>query len=248
MRMNHGLLCLAAAAQFALAQQPTVDSVMERSIEASGGRAAYEGLKTQVIKAKMTFVGQPIEGKLTLTMEHPGKSATVVDLGEFGQVRSGISHGVAWEISPMQGGPRLLDGAEKALTMRMSQLDAPLRWKEIYPVVKLAGEESVDGSACWRVDLTPKEGKPESQWFDKQSGLLSKWSVLLPTPMGEVPIEYKFSDYRKVGSLMMPYKLVQSIGPQSINTVMDEVQVNVPVPPETFNLPKEIEALVTQKK
>ena len=90
--------------------------------------------------------------------------------------------------------------------------------------------------------LPPKMSKPETLWFDKTSGLLTKTSFTAVTAMGELPVESRYSDYRDAGGIKVAYKLVQNLGPQRIETALSEVKLNVELSAGAFDPPAELAA------
>ena len=55
--------------------------------------------------------------------------------------------------------------------------------------------EPIDGAVCYRVVLTPKEGQPETRYYDKKTSLLVRTNMIMKTEMGEIPAEMSVSDY-----------------------------------------------------
>jgi hypothetical protein len=241
-------LCLCTAGLLAAAELPTPEQVLNRYVEATGGADAYKELKTQTATGTIEFKGMGFSAKIQTFAAKPDNSATIMDLGGMGQVRSGVSNGIAWELSPMQG-PRLIEGPEKELSLRTARLDGALRWKELYKDVKVEASEEVAGFTCFRISATPVSGgKPELSWYDSASGLLVKSSVTLVSPMGEMPLETFMDDYRPVGKLRLAHKMTQKAGPQEFTTTIESVQINVDIPASQFAIPPDIEALIKKAK
>lgn len=239
-------VCFLGAGLLAAAQLPTAEAVLDRYVEATGGAEAYRALKSQSSTGSLVFKAMGLKASVK-TFAIPNNGLVVLDLPGMGEIRSGVRDGIAWELSPMQG-PRILEGAEKENSMRMTRLDAPLRWKELYKNVKVDGEEVIDGRRCFRVVMDPVSGnKPETSWYDAESGLLLKSRVILESPMGELPLETRMDDYRQVGQFRVPFKMTQKAGPQEIETTMDEIKWNVELPANQFDVPADIEALIKKR-
>jgi hypothetical protein len=241
-------LCFAGASLLAQAQLPTAEAVLSRYVEATGGAEAYQSVKTQSARGSLEFKAMGLKASIRTFAALPNNALTVMELPGMGEIRSGVRDGIAWELSPMQG-PRLLEGMEKENSMRMTRLDAPLRWKELYKEVKVDGEEQIDGRRCYRVLATPVTGgQPETSWYDAESGLLLRTRIVLVSPMGEMPLETSMADYRQAGKFRVPFKLTQKVGPQEIETTMEEIQWNVELPANQFDVPADIDALIKKQK
>jgi hypothetical protein len=231
----------------ACAELPSAEAVFNKYIEATGGLDAHKKVMSMSSKGTFEIAGQGIKGTMTIVTARPDKVSTVMDLPGIGQIRSAAADGVAWQSSAIQG-PRILEGAEKDQIMRKARMDSMIDWKTTYGDVKVEGEEMVDGKACWRLKAMPPNAKQgETLWFEKDSGLMVKTTATLISPMGEIPVESGFADYRAVGGLKVPFKLTQKMGPQAIQTTMEEIKVNAEVPATQFDAPPEIQALMKKK-
>jgi hypothetical protein len=94
--------------------------------------------------------------------------------------------------------------------------------------------------------LTPNEGKPETRYFDKKSNLLVKLTMQLPSPMGEVPTETLLSDYKEQNGVTAPRKVHQKALGQEFLITINQVEYNVDMPKDRFDLPAEIKALAAK--
>jgi hypothetical protein len=64
--------------------------------------------------------------------------------------------------------------------------------------------------------------------------------------MGNVTGEVISSDYRKVGEITLPFKLVNRVAGQSMTMAFSEVKVNQDIPRSTFEPPAEVKALINK--
>jgi zinc protease len=230
------------------ADLPTAASLMDRYIEVTGGAAAYQSIQSQSVKAEIEFVGQGIKGKTTTINVVPSHSMTTMELAGLGKMLSGVWDGTVWESSAMQG-HRLAAGAERNLMLRMNDPQAAANWRKHYSGATTEAEEEIDGQVCYRVVATPKDGgKPEMSWFSKATGLVVKTKMTLISPMGEIPLEIVVSDYRKVGSLLMPHRSMQSVGPQKIDNRVQEIVFNQKIDLASLTPPEEVKALIAKQK
>jgi outer membrane lipoprotein-sorting protein len=130
--------------------------------------------------------------------------------------------------------------------MLSAKFNAELNWRDIFKDVKTTGTDTVDGKECYKVELTPADGPPITQCYDKQSGLMVKMTMTAQTPMGDQTVDSFASDYRKEGDVLMPHKIKQSLGGQEIMINIDSVTYNADIPADKFALPDEIKALVNK--
>lgn len=238
---------LAAAAAFAQSPLPAGESLMERFVEVTGGRAAYEARKSEAVTGRVEFLGQGVSGKVA-AYSAPGKTYLAMDIEGIGKIEQGLVDGVAWERSAMMGA-RVKEGDELAQTKRDSQFNAPILWRELYAKAETTALETVEGEECYKVVLTPKgSGKPETLHFSKASGLLVKRTQVAVSPLGEIPAEQILSEYKEYGAVKLPSKLLQKAAGQQIAIYTDAVEANGEIPADKFALPAEIQKLLAKQK
>jgi hypothetical protein len=222
---------------------PTAASILDRYVEVTGGKAAYEQHTTEILKGTIAFPEQGLNGQVTRYTMAPDKEYSVVELGPIGKIESGVFNGVAWEKSAILG-PRVKSGDEKDQAARQGRFNAPLDWRKIYSKAETAGTEAVNGEDCYKVTLTPATGKPEAQYFSKKTGLLLKTTATALSPMGEVAVQVEVSAYKTFGGVLYPTRSKQKAGEQELDITITSVSLNEPIPAEYFELPADIKALV----
>ncbi len=238
------LALTAITAAFVTAQAlPKAETILDRYVEVTGGKAAYEQHTSEILMGTLAFPAQGLSGRLTRYAMAPDKEYSVVELGPIGKIESGVFNGVAWEKSAILG-PRVKSGDEKDQAAREARFNAPVDWRKIYTKVETAGVESVNGDECYKVTLTPATGKPESQYYSKNTGLLLKTTATAVSPMGEVAVEIEVSDYKKFGGVLYPTRSKQKAGEQELDIAITSVSLNEPIPAEYFQLPAEVKVLV----
>jgi len=78
---------------------PKAEIILDRYVEVTGGKAAYEKHTRQTMTGTISFPEQGLSGKLTRYAMAPDKEYSVVELGPLGKIESGFNNGVAWEKS-----------------------------------------------------------------------------------------------------------------------------------------------------
>jgi hypothetical protein len=143
-------------------------------------------------------------------------------------------------------GPHVKEGAEKAQAQLQAKFNAELNWREVFKEAKTVGTDTVDGKDCYKVQLTPPEGSPMTQCYDKESSLMVKMTLTAQTPMGDQTVDSFPTDYRKEGDVLMPHKIRQSVGGQEVVISIESVTFNADIPADKFAVPDEIKALVNK--
>lgn len=224
---------------------PKPETILDRYVEVTGGKAAYEKRKNALETGTLEFKAQGLKGSVTRYSAEPAEEYSVIEIDGVGKIEAGIDNGVAWEKSAILG-PRIKSGAERIQTLREGTFNGSLHWRELFPKVETAGTEIIDGEPCYKVVLTPTEGNPETMFFEKKSGLAVKTTTVAATQMGDVPFEATSSDYKTFGGVTIPTKITQKVSGQEFTITIQDVKVNQPIPEGRFDPPADIKALLSK--
>jgi hypothetical protein len=234
------VLLLASVAMAAEDMKP--EAVLDKFVEATGGRAAYEKITTEMATGTVEVMG--MSGALTSYRAAPNKSYTLVDFSAGpGKFEEGTDGEVAWAVDAMQGA-RIKEGDERAAALRSSALNMETHWRDFYKKAELAGSEDVGGKPCYKLLLTPNTGAAETRYYDKSSSLLVKVILPITTPQGDVTAEVAMSDYRDEGGILTAHTIDQKLPTAEIVVKIQTVKHNADIPAGRFDLPAEIKALV----
>ena len=237
---------LAAGFMFAADEAlPKADTILDRYVDVTGGKKAYEKHLTEMETMTMEVMGKGLKGSGSRYADSNGNVVESMTMEGVGQIQSGVTNGVAWETNPIVG-PRLRDGPEKADSLRDSQFNAPLHWHDMYKSVQTDGMADVNGEACYKVIATPMEGKPETDYFSKKTGLLIKKDKVVSSQMGEMKVEAFISDYKKFDGVLVPTHVTQKVMGSQIEVIADSVQFNVEIPKDKFDPPAEVKKLMVK--
>jgi outer membrane lipoprotein-sorting protein len=234
-----GALDRPARAQVA-ADLPKAETVLDQYVEAIGGKAAHEKIKTRTMTGTVEVPGANVKGTLTIQAAAPDKMVVVTDLGQFGKTTQGTDGKSAWMLSPLIG-DRLMEGEEKDAFLSSAEFHRDVHWKDAYKKVECTGIEDVDGKPAYKLVLTPKVGKPTTHYYDKESHLQVKEVATQKGPMGEVTVEIYPRDYKKVDGILMPFSVTQKVLGQGIEMKLTEVKQNVELPADTFKRPASLD-------
>jgi hypothetical protein len=82
---------------------PAMDVILSRYVDAIGGRAAHERLKSRVITGKVELSGSDSWGQLSIYAKAPNKSLIVMNVEPMGQVKHGYDGCTAWSVGDTIG-------------------------------------------------------------------------------------------------------------------------------------------------
>jgi len=242
--MGLALLVAAPASRLLAADElPKGDAIVDKYVEVTGGKAAYDKIHTMVTTGTMTFAAMGLKANVTTYHAEPNKTYTEIEIPGIGKMQDGNDGKVAWSLSAMQG-PHVKDGDEKDQAMREADFNGDVNWRKNYKEARTEGKEDVDGKECYKVVMTPNTGKPSTRYYDTKTNLLVKVAMTAKTPMGEIAVESMIDDYRKEGDILMPHKTTLKQGGQQFTVSIDTVKLNAEIPAGKFDPPEEIQAVL----
>src|SRR5207248_631629 len=118
---------------------PTADQVLDKYMQAIGGRAAYEKLKTRVMKGSQ-IVADGTTIPLEIYQVAPDKMASILT-SKQGVFMSGYNGTVGWAKSPRA--QRQLSGGQLASMKRAADFYGDIKLKELYPNLEVVDREKV---------------------------------------------------------------------------------------------------------
>jgi len=214
---------------------PTVDEIADRYVTAIGGADAVRKITSRVQKGVILAGGNesPIEvitkapnKRISITHTSNGESYTAYD-GTSGWM--GNSGRPAREMSPAESGASGLD-AEFYLALRL---------KEIFPQLRRARPEDIDGLECDTLIGSGPGHPPVRLYFDKKSGLLVRQVRYAETPVGRMPTQIDYADYREVDGVKIPLRWTLSRPNGRFTIQIADVKTNVEVDDARFARPAE---------
>ena len=214
---------------------PTVDQVLDKYVQAMGGRAAIEKVKSRVMK------GSQINAMATIPIETyqaaPDKVVSILTTPRQGVMMSGYNGHVGWVKN--QRGQRELSGAQLAQMKRGADFYGDLKLKEIYPGLEVVDREKVGEKVAYVLASQSSPNRIEKLYFDTQTGLLLRIQTITQTLLAPIPEQMDFEDYRDVDGVMLPFTIRQSsVDPRDGWTrKYTEIKQNVPVEDARFNPP-----------
>ena len=135
---------------------PKAEQILEKSIEATGGRVAYEKLHNRITRGTFSVAGMTSKAKMISYSAEPQKQYVLIESDALGKIETGTDGKTAWKITTMMG-PQVIEGEERALIIRDSKFNALLYWKKLYKSAECVGVEEIDGKPCYKVVMTPHE-------------------------------------------------------------------------------------------
>jgi hypothetical protein len=222
---------------------PKAEVVLDKTVDALGGRAALEKLHNRVTKGTFEFVGMGIKATITVYESAPNKQYVILVSEGLGTIEEGTDGTVCWEASQMTG-PRVKHGAEQETALHEATFNKELHWRKLYTKAETVAIEDVAGKSCYKLVMTPTVGEPETWYIEKDTHLLLKSEATYVSQMGNIPIEAWASDYKQVDGVMISFTTrIKFMGGERLFTI-ETIEHNVDLPEDRFEPPAAIKALL----
>lgn len=226
---------------------PSGEALMEKYLEVTGGRAAYEKVRTSI---KRGHIKQPSSGMsigVTIYAKAPNSLSQVTESELTGKAKLTADGQHAWIESPQLGSAQLLEGEMGEQIVAAAMFNPELHWKKRYASVTCVGVEEIEGTECYKVIRKPIVGNEATTYMDKASGHIIKEVSLAQTRGGKLPVEIHYRDYKKAGDITLPFTQVRKMNNDEQQIVLDDVQFNVEIPADVFAMPESIKSVLADR-
>lgn len=224
----------------AQAPAPSVDQILERYVQALGGRSAIEKVSSRVMRGRFDAAGRDGSGSVEMYVKAPDKSLLVMEVPGYGRVRQGFDGTTGWAGDPERG-VRDMNGQELSNARRAATFPQATKLRELYPKMTLKGEEKVGPRDAYLIEADPGDGTLRRLYFDRASGLLLRSTVERDTPSGRAAYDVVMEDYREIDGVRVPFTLRQSIPGLEFTIKLTDIRHNVQIDDEKFKKPDEPE-------
>lgn len=205
---------LAVATLTAFAAQPgfgqTAQDVLNKMIDASGGRKALEAVKDTTITGSVELVQMGMNAPITIYQKEPNKIRMDIDIAAAGMTfTQGYDGQKAWWTNPQtMTTEEMPDFMSKEFSHEAMGNDALLNPQKLGITYVLKPKEKVDGKDCIVLEQTLADGHKTLIFIDPATYLPYKTTTKSVEMTGvEVDAESYPSDYRKVGGLMVAHAI-----------------------------------------
>ena len=216
-------------AQFARAQ--TVDEVINKYVEALGGKEKLATLKTLRMDGSMSLQGTDVS--ITNTRSHMvGSRTDIVVMGT--QNYQIVTPDKGWVFMPVQGQSAPEEMGADVFKYSHSQLDlqGPLvDYATKGNKVELEGKETIDGSETFKLKLTNKVGGVATYFIDAKTYRINKVSTKMTMGGEEIESVTSLSNYKQnADGFWFAYTNTSVQG----ETYYDKIETNIKVDESIF--------------
>jgi hypothetical protein len=212
---------------------PAADQLIDNYIRALGGAAAIERITSREESGSTTVGGKAI--RFERFDQEPDKQTVIRHL-PAGDGMTVINGREGW--SSMPGQPvRDMHGADLAAAQIDADLHFSLHIKQTFAELRVEDPENIGNREAYVVSGITNGQPPVKFYFDEQSGLLQRLVRFAPSPLGLVPTQIDYDDYRNVDGVEIPFRTIVAQPGESSIFQVEQVRQNIPIDGAKFAKP-----------
>lgn len=237
MKLRHALSILALLT-VSIASAQTADEIVNKHVQALGGKDVINQIKSEVIESNVSVMGTDLSNTTTLLTGKGFKTESSV----YGQtVVQVITPTSGWMINPLQGmvDPQTLPADQVAGAQAILYPGGELfNYKEKGSKVDLVGRENVGSVQTYKLQHTDRSGRISFYYLDPVSYQVIKRELPKdPNTPGTGGV-MTFSNFKKTDiGLVIPYTVVTNQGFEMTTTV-NKIEFNKEIDPKIFEMAK----------
>jgi hypothetical protein len=237
------------------------ESILDKFIQASGGAQRLAGLTSFVAKGtSVGFGGLGGGGDVEIVAKAPDKRATIIlfkkETGRGDQIRT-YDGRTGWVRTPLNVlGEYQLNGGDLDGARFDAQLSFPGQIKQSLtnwktgPPTAIADLQAPDSQSSLQKDVTlgqthrvnvvqgtGSRGLLVTLYFDRETGLLLRELRYGNSPIGRVPTQIDYADYREVSGIKLPHRITYAWLDGRDSIVLTDIKTNLPVDEAKFGRP-----------
>jgi len=231
----------------------TAEEIINNYIENTGGMDAWMNIKGMMTTGDAMMGGQTFPFEQSMLSD--GRMAVVIDLQGQRFTPQAFDGEQLWSTNfqSMQAEAADKEASENYLKNEAKDFPDPfLKYKENGYKVELAGEETVEGTECYKIILTKNpimvdgEEKPNvnTYYFDKENFVpIVMESTINQGPMAGMTTQTVYSEYMEAGDVYIPFSITQKFNGQVGQTIkVKDITMNPEVDNSLFQMPAPAEA------
>ena len=214
---------------------PTVDDIIAKYLSAVGGADTMKNITSRTMKGTLMAMGS--ETAIDLYTKAPNKRVSISHMSPTADSYTAFDGTAGWlgttgraarEMSPTEAFAASLD-ADFYLVAHL---------KELFPQLRRGRPAEVAGAMCETINAT-RPGQPAVVfYFDQKTGLLQRMVRFADTPMGRMPTQIDYADYREVDGVKTPWRWTLARTNGRFTIQLKEVKNNLAIDDAKFAKPE----------
>ncbi|OLC47993.1 MAG: hypothetical protein AUH43_10475 [Acidobacteria bacterium 13_1_40CM_65_14] len=226
---------------------PKPDEIIDKYLQALGGERQLANITSfTATGTSIGFGGFGGGGAVQIYAKAPDQRSTIIEFkdapGRDASVRSYDGKG-GWMKTPLTVlGEYRLSGSELDGAKLDAQLAFPSQIKRVLTNLRTLQPATIEDRD---VDVVQGNGPGRlfaTLYFDKQTGLLTRMVRYGTSPIGRLPTQVDYADYRDVNGVKLPFRFTFAWLDGRDAFQLKDVRINVPIDAAKFGRPTSLEA------
>jgi hypothetical protein len=217
----------------------SVDEIINKFVEANGGKERMAGVKSLYTEGELDFMGN--KGPSVTYMVNGKGFKNEIDFNGQKIVSCYTDKG-SWTINPMAGQVVATEVPEESARIGRLQLDivGPLfQYASKGHKIELMGQEDVKGSNAYKLKVMTPEKIEVFYWLDSKTYYIVKSVTKISVNGEEMEMTYVFSDQKKTDyGLIMPFLQELTFPGLTFVTTSKKMEFNKAIDTAIFVMPK----------
>jgi hypothetical protein len=235
----------AVATERTAAPLPSVEDIIESNIRALGAKATSEKLTTMTLRGlvEVSAAGKKFNGTMEMYVKFPDKSLSITNVPKLEKTTQGFEGTVGWVKD--NRGVHLMNDWQNAFTQRnnvLFTLTDLSQFTSFYPKSRVKGKATIGNREAYVVEVEPVGSKPETLYFEVETGLLIRWDVLYQSGDSQkgvgVPMQLYVDEYADANGVKIAAVIRQVSSGLTFITRFFDIKYNVPIDDAMFSKPK----------
>jgi hypothetical protein len=231
-----GFLSLLMLPTFSHAEEASasqLNRIVAAILDAYGGKDAVARVKSVVARGTIADFMKDRQGAYARYYARPQNLRIEIMPDQGGEVRI-LAGNRGW-----QGSADALKEARpvtiQSMIYQYAYLDLPMGLADNSYKVSYAGSQELKGRLAEVLEIEVK-GAPRLRIFvDRESHLILRVASAFDMGMGASELSTEYEDFRPVGKVLFPFRLVNYAGGMKLSTIsLSDIQTTIAIPPELF--------------
>jgi hypothetical protein len=230
---------LVAFAAAAAASAQSADELIEKNLQARGGREKLKSVQSLRMSGKM-MMGE-MEAPFILEQKRPNSVRMEFTVQGMTGVQA-YDGATGWAVMPFMGkkDPEKMSAEDLKDIEDQADMDGPLvDYKDKGHQVEYLGKKDIEGTPVHALKVSKKNGDVVTLYLDADAFLEIKAEGKSQRRGQEMEMEIAFGDYKEVGGILFAHSLdIKPKGaPAGQHLVIDKIELNPELASERFVMP-----------
>lgn len=216
---------------------PTVDDVLQRYIDATGGKDALLQHKSMTVHGRYQVPAAKLDIE-TVFYTKDGKLLWKAKLPGGASASSGYDGHTGWNVDG-NGKATVQSGDEVRSVARDADMYYHLHVMKYFKSMEVVDVREFNGRQCYHLKGITNWGRVNEHFYDLQSGLLQGYAFNTAWRGGKGDATETFEDYKTFGGVLMPTKTTSREGDELAISLVTSITYN-DVDDAVFALPEAV--------